>query len=145
MGPGAPFQPISLVPKGVPLAWLPDGPWGWFIPSHHQRLLMDPINNTASALGHPQCLPSTSKGLDIYEWMVIKFILLKGRQSVFGTLWSPGMSGTGRLSAWSTGCPLHDLTTSQAAMGKKSRGWDASADCRGPVPSRLSMKTLLWI
>lgn len=83
---------------------------------------MDPINNTASALGHPQCLASTSKGLDIYEWMVIKVIPLKGRQSVFGTLWSPGMSGTGRLSAWSTGCPLHDLTTSQAALGKKVAG-----------------------
>lgn len=53
--------------------------------------------------------------------MVIKFIPQK-RAIHVGTTGCPGISGTGRLSLWSTGGPLHDLLTSQAASGKDSGG-----------------------
>lgn len=46
---------------------------------------------------------------------------------MFGTTWSPGISGT-RFFVWSTGCPLHDLITSQAASGEESGGRHVLAD-----------------
>lgn len=46
---------------------------------------------------------------------------------MFGTMRSPGISGTGRFSVWSTGCPLHDLIPRKAAAGKESGGRDVLA------------------
>lgn len=61
-----------------------------------------------------------------------------------GKMWCPEISGTGRLSLWSTGGRLHDLITSQAASGKDSGGTDRLL-CRWQVPLRLQMRTLVWI
>lgn len=96
--------------------------WGWPALGHSQCL----VPRLALTLTDRQGISTSNEHIVyIYEhvWINGHYIYNpKERQLMFGTMWSPGISGTGRFPGWSTGCPLHDLITSQAAYGNESGG-----------------------